>query len=221
MVNPARWSRIGEVRMSSLCVGPHGIELRLEHRVCRAAVLDQAAFDPRQPGVAGSRSGFVGHDDVIVVNVGHGPSLVGVDPLRQVAEGQRLEVEHQVATDHRVVEAGQEEEAGCLHGPAGEDDGVGRLGVSLALGVDPLHTGGPAALATGCATRRSRAAARPDRSGGPAAAAPPGHPWRGWGSRNRRRTRSCCRPAGRRRGPSCIRWAPHRGGSRAARRLPR
>ena len=109
-------------------------------------VLDQAAFDPRQPGVASSRSGFVGHDDVIVVNVGHGPSLVGVDPLRKVAEGQCLEVEHQVATDHRVVEPGEQEEAGCLHGPAGQHDGVGRLGLSLPLGVDPLHTGGAATL---------------------------------------------------------------------------
>ena len=35
-------------------------------------------------------------------------------------------------------------------------------------------------------------------------------PWRGWGSRRTRRTRSCCTPGARRRAPSSPPWAPRR-----------
>ena len=111
----------------------------------RPAVLDQSAFEPGQTGLSRRGSGRFVDDDVVVVDVGHRATPVAVDPHRQLAECECLEVEHQVAPDQRVVEARQQQEPRRLHGPSGDDHHVAAVSVWVSPSrVDALDAGGPA-----------------------------------------------------------------------------
>ena len=67
-------------------------------------------------------------DDGIVHEVGDVAALVRVQAEREVAEDDRLDVEHQVAADEvgRVADLAAQEQARRLERAARDDDGVAR-----------------------------------------------------------------------------------------------
>ena len=179
-----------------------------------------STMPPRSQGrpaaVAAARVASSPHDHV-VVHVGDRPAPLGVGPDRQRPGHDGLEVGHQVPAHQRVVEAGQEQQARRLDGAGGHHHVAGADDALDPVGADDVHPGGPSPLEPDPGDEGLRPGARPGRWPWPAAAWPPGRPWRGWDSRRRRRSRSCCRPVGRRRERCWPRWAPDRGDSRGAR----
>ena len=112
-----------------------------------AAVLDQAAPEPRQTRAEGRFPRRLVLHHGVVVHVRHGAPLVGVQTqLREVPDDDRLEVAHQVPTEGGVLHAREEEDARRLDGAARHDDELGVHGPGDAIGPDELDAGGPPAL---------------------------------------------------------------------------
>ena len=75
--------------------------------------------------------------------MGDRASLVGVEPHRELAEGQGLEVVHEIAPDLGVIEPREEQQAGRLGGTGRHHHVAGGFDVVLSVGVYPFHAGGP------------------------------------------------------------------------------
>ena len=122
---------------------PPGVVLGLQDGHGRPAVLHQSPAEPREPGLGGGRPrGLVAHDHV-VVDVGHRPAPLGVGPVRHRAGGDGLEVGHEVPADQRVLEAGEQQQPGCLDGAGGHDHVPGGQEALGAVGADQVDAGGP------------------------------------------------------------------------------
>ena len=75
MVNTQSRSPERRVAHGGAVVGAGAVDQRLPDRLGRAAVLDEAAADPRQAGVAGRGGAGVVADDVVVVGAGDAAAL--------------------------------------------------------------------------------------------------------------------------------------------------
>ena len=139
-------SRMGEERMRDLCLAPHGIDLRLHDRQAGPAVLDEAAADPRQPGLLGRGARRVVDDHGVVVHMGHGPALVAVQALGEDPDDEGLEVDHEVATHQGVVDPRQQQQARRLDRARGDDHMAGIDAAGGAVGTDDVHAGGTASV---------------------------------------------------------------------------
>ena len=89
----------GRVAHRTVVLRPRRIRHRLHQRRSAAAVLDGAAADPRQAGVAGRGHRSRVRDHEVVVQVGDAASPFAVHREREDADGERLEVVHEVAPD--------------------------------------------------------------------------------------------------------------------------
>jgi hypothetical protein len=107
----------------------------------RTGVFDHAAPEPREARLPGRpHRRFIRHQ-VVVVHVRHSPTPVRMQGLPQLTHHERLEMEHDVPTNQRMLEAGEEEQPGRLHGTGRQHDVGGLLDVVGAVGADPLHSG--------------------------------------------------------------------------------
>jgi hypothetical protein len=104
-------------------------------------MLNQASFDPRQTRLCGGYPRHVVNDDMVIVDVRDGSPDVPVDTEGHDPEDECLHVEHHIKANLRVGQAGEQEQAWCLHGPACNDNPLGTLDVTLAACIDPLDTG--------------------------------------------------------------------------------
>ena len=136
--------------------GPHALaQVRLAHglgvataprrvaclhdRQPAATVLDEATSEPRQPCAEGRLPRALVLHHGVVVHVGDRPPLVRVqEQVREVPDDDRLEVAHQVATEGRVLEPREEQDARRLDRAAGHDDELGVHGAGHAVGTDEL-----------------------------------------------------------------------------------
>ena len=174
-----------------------------------------------RPASAGRRRDGLVADDHVVVDVGHRPAPLGVGAEGHGAGHDGLEVGHQVAAEQRDGRRpDRSSRRGVSMAPAATTTWRAARNRLDAVGPDQVDAGGPAALDADPGHEGLGQQLGPAGGHGPHAAWRSGRPWRGWGSRSRRRSRSCCRPACRRRGRCWPRWAPGRGGSRAVRRRP-
>jgi hypothetical protein len=104
-------------------------------------MLNQASLDPRQTRLSGGGPRRIVNDDMVIVNVRDGSADVPVDTEGHDSEDECLHVEHHIAANLRVGQAGEQEQARCLHCPARNDNPLGTLDVTLAACIDPLDAG--------------------------------------------------------------------------------
>ena len=113
IVNAAMRSRIGESSISRVCISPGGRWIASMIGCAGAAVLDDAAAEVREArrrvaAAARRSSGTIGSS----MQVGDRPAAVRVQPEREDAEHERLEVVHEVAADDvGVADPGAQQQA--------------------------------------------------------------------------------------------------------------
>ena len=165
-------------------------------------------------------------DHEVVVQVGHAASPFAVQREREDADRERLEVVHEVAADEsgRVADVGPQQQPRRLERAGGEHDVCSpHLARDVAAGdVEVADARWPAVRPRRARSpsRTTRAAPRTAPSAAPAEATRSGRPWRGWRSRSRRRTRSCCTQDGRRTAPSSRRSGRGTGAARGSQPPP-
>jgi hypothetical protein len=112
-----------------------------ENGMARRAVLDDAASDEGQPGLAGGGHRVGIRHDRVVHEVGDRPAAVTVQPVREHAEHVGLEVELEEPTDDVLVsELVPQQEAWRFERATGEDDVTGRHLVGFEQTVEIANT---------------------------------------------------------------------------------
>ena len=110
-------------------------------------MLDQAPAEPWEARAGRRRPGAVVLHHGVVVHMGDGASLVGVQPHgREVPDDDGLEVHHEVLAERRVVEPREEEKARGLDGTPRHDDQLGLPGARDPVGPDELDASGAPAV---------------------------------------------------------------------------
>ena len=103
-------------------------EHRLDDRAAAAAVLDDARPEVGEAVLLRERAHVVVDDHVVVVQVRHRAAAVPVQPERERADHERLEVVHEIAADEigRVRDLRAQQQARRLPRAARDDDDVAR-----------------------------------------------------------------------------------------------
>ena len=126
-----------------------GIGAGFVDRPGTGAVLHDASAQPRQPGFGGRRAQLGSVDHQVVVQVGDAAAAFTPSGLGEDADGERLEVVREVATDGVTAEGVAEQQARRLEGARGQHDGPGSAHLDdrriwMRREVEEAHPGGPA-----------------------------------------------------------------------------